>query len=62
MLVSPPPHFLYKFFVPVIERTLLPHPALGLRMIRISSHAAVLGEDVPKTVEFTVLTEEVLAA
>lgn len=62
MIVSTLLHFLYQYFVPLVERSGLPYPSLSFWVMRISSCAAVFCENIPKTVEFSVFAEQVLTA
>jgi hypothetical protein len=55
-------HFGHQFLVPLIQRSGLANPAFRLRMPRVSPSAAMYNQDVPETMELSVLTEQVLPA
>lgn len=53
-------HFLYKFFVAVVERVEFPDPAQCFWMAAVA--AFLFSDDKPDRVELTVFTEKMLSA
>ena len=49
-------------FVALVERGRFPYPAQGLGMLSIPAHPAVLGKDIPETMEFAMLAQQMLPA
>ena len=62
MMVPAARKFPDQHFVPKIERFLFSNPAQSFRMAGVPSLAFMLGENIPKSVQLTMLGKQMLSA